>query len=56
MKSISASIIVVAGLAMIYAAANHHHSDTGMFLTAVDIVTAVIGLAGWLKTIRKDDH
>lgn len=52
MKSISASIIVVGGLATIVAGVNHHHSDTGMFVAAVGIIAALAGVSGWIKTLR----
>jgi hypothetical protein len=52
MKSISASIIIIGGLATVIAGAHHGHSDTGTFLTAVGIVAALAGLAGWIKTLR----
>jgi hypothetical protein len=53
MKSISASIIIIGGLATVIAGAHHGHSDTGTFLTAVGIVATLAGLAGWIKTLRE---
>jgi hypothetical protein len=53
MKSISASIIVGGGLATIVAGVYHHHSDTGIFVSAVGIIAALAGLAGRIKTLRE---
>lgn len=53
MKAISASIIVVGGLATIVAGVYHHHSDTGIFVAAVGIIAALAGLSGWIKTLRE---
>jgi hypothetical protein len=50
LKSISASIIIVGGLATVIAAAHYGHSDNGTFMTTVSIVAA---LAGWIKTLRE---
>jgi drug/metabolite transporter (DMT)-like permease len=53
MKSISASIIVVAGVALILGGAQIQHGDTKTFVQAVGCVVGALGLWGWFVTIKE---
>ena len=52
MKSISASIIVLAGAAMLLGGAYVRHSDTGMFVMAAGCIVGLAGLVGWFMMLR----
>ena len=50
-KSLSASIIVIAGVACFYiASAFHPGGDTGTFIMAVGTILAAVGLVVWTRT------
>lgn len=52
-KSISASIIVIAGIACIYTAKEFPRMDsTGKFVLIVGAIISGVGLIGWLRTLR----
>ena len=52
MKSISAAIIVIAGVACLYIANGFPRSDsTGTFVMIVGTVIAGFGLIGWFRTL-----
>jgi hypothetical protein len=53
MKSISASIIVLAGAAVILGSAHIQHGDTRTFVQSVGCVVAAVGLWGWFKTLKE---
>lgn len=53
MKSISASIIVVAGVVLILGGAQIQHGDTGTFVQVAGCVLGAVGLWGWFVTIRQ---
>ena len=53
MKSISASIIVLAGAAVILGSAQIQHGDTRTFVQSVGCVVAAVGLWGWFKTLKE---
>jgi len=53
MKSISASIIVVAGTVLILGGSYIPHSDTKLFVQIVGCVVGAVGLWGWFQTIKE---
>ena len=55
MKSISASVIVVAGTALILGGSGSYigHGDTKLFVQAVGCIVCAIGLWGWFQTIKE---
>jgi hypothetical protein len=54
LKSISASIIVIAGIACIYTANQFPRMDSsGTFVLFVGAVISGVGLFGWLRTLRE---
>ena len=53
MKSISASIIVLAASGLILGGSFIPHSDTRLFVQAVGCITGVIGLWGWFVSIKE---
>ena len=52
MKSISASIIVLAGAGLVVGGAYVRHSDTSTFVMFVGCVLALAGLVGWFRAFR----
>lgn len=52
MKSISASIIVLAATILLLAGALIQHSDTALFLQAVGCFVGAIAIGGWIVTLR----
>jgi hypothetical protein len=56
MKSISASIVIVAGLATLVASTLIGHSDTEVFVGAVALVTIIGGGIGWVRTLTEPDR
>lgn len=52
MKSISASIIVTAGMLGFGFGSMVTHSDTQIFVCGVGLVVAAIGLYGWFTSLR----
>jgi hypothetical protein len=55
MKSISSSIIVLAGAATFVAGTFHSHSQTQLVVCPGGLVLGVIGLVGWLVALVKKD-
>lgn len=55
MKSLSASVIVVAGALLVLGGSTSYvpHSDTGMFVRIVGCAVCVTGLWGWFKAINE---
>lgn len=53
MKSISASIIVLAAAILILGGSHLQHGDTGLFVQIVGCTVGVIGLGGWLFSLRE---
>ena len=53
MKSISASIIVVAGTVLILGSSYIQHGDTKLFVQIVGCVVCAIALWGWFQTIKE---
>ena len=53
MKSISASIVIVGGLATLVASTLIGHSDTEVFVGAVALVTIIGGGIGWVRTLTE---
>ncbi len=53
MKSISASIIVLAGAVLIAGGSNIQHSDTRLFIQVVGFMIALIGLGAWFIAFRE---
>jgi hypothetical protein len=53
MKSISASIVIVGGLAALIASTFIGHSDTEVFVGAVALVTIIVGGIGWVRTLTE---
>jgi len=53
MKSISASIIVLAGVALVLGGAQIQHGDTMTFVQAVGCVVGAVGLWGWFLTLKE---
>ena len=52
MKSVSASIVVLAGVACFTAGGFIGHGDTQAFVMFVGGAVAAIGLTGWVVTVR----
>lgn len=53
LKSISASIIVITGVACLYVANQFPRIDsTGTFVLIIGTIIVGIGLIGWLRTLR----
>ena len=52
MKSLSASIIVLAGVACLHVA-TEMHSDTATFFIVVGIALIGLGMFGWFRTLRE---
>jgi hypothetical protein len=55
MKSISASIIVLAAAMLILGGAHVQHNDTGLVVQIAGYVVGVIGLGGWFVSLREPD-
>lgn len=53
MKVISASIIVLAGLMCFGFGITVDHDDTQIFVCAVGLLVAVVGLVGWFLTMMR---
>jgi len=53
MKSISASIIVIAGSALILGGSYIPHSDTKLFVQIVGCGVSVVGLWGWFTSLKE---
>ncbi len=54
MKSISASIVVLAGAIVLVFGSHVEHDDTQLFLQSAGIALGLIGLVAWLKTIKQE--
>lgn len=52
MKSISASIIVIAGSALILGGSYIPHGDTKLFVQTVGCLISAIGLWGWSVSLK----
>jgi hypothetical protein len=53
MKSISASIIVVAGSVLILGGSSIPHSDTRLFVQIVGCGVCAVGLWGWFLSLKE---
>ena len=53
MKSVSASIIVLAGAVLLTGGSHIPHSDTKLFVQIVGSVVGLMGLGGWLRTFHE---
>ncbi|MEY2408127.1 MAG: hypothetical protein QOF48_797 [Verrucomicrobiota bacterium] len=53
MKSISASIIVLAGAILIVGGSHIQHDGTQLFVDTVGCGVGLVGLAGWFVCIRE---
>jgi len=53
MKSISASIIVVAGTILILGGSYIQHGDTKLFVQIVGCLVGAIGLWGWFVSLKE---
>ena len=53
MKSISASIIVLAAAGLILGGSQIQHSDTKLFVQLVGCALGAVGLWGWFVSIRE---
>lgn len=56
MKSLSASIVVLAGVVCFAGGAFIRHGDTQLFVCGVGLVVIVAGLAGWFVSLRATDQ
>jgi VIT1/CCC1 family predicted Fe2+/Mn2+ transporter len=54
MKSISASIVIVAGVATVVASCFIQHSDEQGLTAVLGVVVTVCGFVGWTRTIFID--
>lgn len=52
MKSVSAAIIVVVAAALLFGGAFITHDDTALFIQVVGCIVGLVGIAGWLMTLR----
>ena len=55
MKTISASIIVLAAAVLITGGSFVPHDDTRLFVQAIGCLVGVIGLGGWFLAFRDDN-
>ena len=53
MKSLSASIVIAAGLATLVVGVSNRHSDSGMFVTAVGGLAALLGFGYWIRSMNE---
>jgi len=53
MKSLSASIIVFTGAILILRGAHISHGGSAFFVQAVGFVLGLIGLGGWVVTLKE---
>ncbi len=51
MKSISASIIVLAGAILVASGAHVHHSDTQVVVNLIGAALGLIGLGAWIVSL-----
>jgi len=54
MKSISASIIVLAAAILLVGGSHIQHNDTKLFVQVVGCVAGLIGLGGWFVSLKPD--
>jgi hypothetical protein len=54
MKSVSASIIVLAAAILLAGGAHIQHGDTKLFIQVVGCVIGLMGLGGWLLSFREN--
>lgn len=54
MKSISAAIIVLAAALLLAGGGLIAHDDTALFVQAVGCLVGIVGLGGWLMTMRSE--
>ncbi|WP_182870924.1 hypothetical protein [Stieleria mannarensis] len=52
MKTVSAAIIVVVAAALLSGGAFIVHDDTALFIQVVGCIVGIVGIAGWLMTLR----
>ncbi len=53
MKSISASIVVLAAALLLLGGSYIPHSDTELFVQGVGCVVGLLGMGGWLFTLQE---
>jgi hypothetical protein len=53
MKSISASIIVVAAAFLILGGSHIQHGDTKLFVQIVGVVVGLVGMIGWWMSLME---
>ena len=53
MKSISASIVVLAAAILITGGSHIQHADTKLFVQIVGCVIGLVGLGGWFVSFRE---
>jgi hypothetical protein len=54
MKSISASIIVLAGAVAFSTGATIQHDQTQMFVCSVGLLLGLVGLSGWVVMLNRE--
>lgn len=52
MRSLSAAIVVAVAAALLVVGAFVTHDDTALFIQIVGCIVGVVGLGGWLVTLR----
>jgi drug/metabolite transporter (DMT)-like permease len=52
MKSFSAAVVVLAGVALILGGGQFTHDQTGMFAQMIGVGVSLAGLVGWFMTLR----
>ena len=52
MKSMSASLIIVAGVGCLIASALSRHGDTSVFIGGCGVLVTIAGFAGWVHALR----
>jgi len=52
MRSLSAAIVVAVAAAFLLIGAFVTHDDTALFIQVVGCIVGVVGLGGWLMTLR----
>ena len=53
MKSLSASIIVLAAAGLIFGGSYIRHGDTGLFVQIAGVAFAVAGFTGWFAVLKE---
>ena len=54
MKSLSAAIVILASVLLLLGGSYHHHDDSGLFLQFVACIVGLVGLGGWLVSLREN--